>query len=137
MTEIEKKHNYKYNEDICDELPDMFINGESIAEVSAALGITKQCFHNWVKEHKEFGEAYERGRTLSEAWWTKLGRAGAMGKVPIQPTVWQFNMHNRFKWTTRADVTTNGVSAHVNLEVKSEEEAAREYKKLMQRTSED
>jgi len=98
---IKSKHNYKYDPDICNELPEMFANGESIVEVAQALGISKRCFYDWQEKHTEFKEAVEAGLSLSEAWWLKLGRAGAMGKVQVNSAVWIFNMKNRHKWTDR------------------------------------
>jgi transposase-like protein len=81
----------------------MFKNGESVSEVCAELGIHKDTFFEWVKTYKEFSDAYKKGLELSEAWWTKLGRAGATGKAKIQPATWIFNMKNRFKWTDRVE----------------------------------
>ena len=87
--------------EIAERLPGMFEQGESVAEVCAELGMCKETFYRLAAEHPEFSNAYKKGLQLSEAWWTKLGRAGAAGKVDIQPTTWIFNMKNRFKWTDR------------------------------------
>ena len=93
----------KYNAKLCALLPAMFANGESVPEVCADLGIHKDTFFEWVKTYKEFSDSYKKGLELSEAWWTKLGRAGATGKAKIQPATWIFNMKNRFKWTDRVE----------------------------------
>ena len=93
----------KYNAKLCALLPSMFANGESIAEVCAELGITRETFHQWVNLYPDFSDSYKKGLELSEAWWTKLGRAGATGKAKIQPATWIFNMKNRFKWTDRVE----------------------------------
>jgi len=93
----------KYNAKLCKLLPAMFANGESISEVCAELGISKETFHKWEKLYPDFSDSYKKGKELSEAWWTKLGRAGATGKAKIQPATWIFNMKNRFGWTDRVE----------------------------------
>ncbi len=93
----------KYDPAFVEQLPGMFANGESVAEVASELGVSRQAFYVWVDRYPEFKEAYEEGKQLSEAWWTKLGRAGATGKVNIQPTVWIFNMKNRFDWRDKVE----------------------------------
>jgi transposase len=99
----------KYKPEYADRLPKMFSNGESVAEVCLELGISRRAFYDWVDKHPDFAAAYEDGKTYSESWWNKLGRAGATGKVPIQPTVWIFNMKNRFDWKdkTETDLTSS------------------------------
>ena len=98
----------KYSKNLCKKLPEMFKNGESVVEVCAALGIWKDTFYNWVKEHPDFSDSYKKGLELSEAWWLKLGRAGSAGKTRIQPATWIFNMKNRFKWTDRQETNISG-----------------------------
>ena len=80
----------KYKKEFAEKLPDMFANGEDVSEVAIKLGVTRQSFYNWVKQHKEFEEAYNKGKLASEAWWCKLGRAGATGLAVslIAPQEW-------------------------------------------------
>ena len=93
----------KYNAKLCKLLPAMFASGESISEVCAELGITRETFGQRKSLHLDFSDAVKRGLELSEAWWTKLGRRGATGKAKIQPATWIFNMKNRFGWTDRVE----------------------------------
>lgn len=86
----------KYKKEFAEKLPAMFANGEDVAEVAVLLGVTRKTFYNWVGQHKAFAAAYEQGKLASEAWWCKLGRAGATGKISIQPSIWIFNMKNKF-----------------------------------------
>jgi hypothetical protein len=117
-------NNKKYQDHYPDILAKMFSNGESVAEVCVALGISRRAFYDWVKKYPDFEEAYEMGRLHSEAWWTKLGRAGASGQVNINSTAWIFNMKNRFSWSdkiaeekdetaTPLTININGVDASV------------------------
>ena len=96
----------KYDPQLAEKLPDMFNGGESVVEVCVSLGIARKTFYMWVKEYPEFGEAFARGKERSEAWWTRIGRAAAAGKVNgFMSGPWIFNMKNRFGWKDQADIT--------------------------------
>ena len=93
--------------EICEALPLMFKNGESVAEICAEFGIARSTFYKNVAEYDDLAVAYELGKTFCESWWQKLGRAGAAGKVDIQPTVYIANMNNRFGWSQKLDHTSS------------------------------
>jgi hypothetical protein len=95
----------KYSKKICELLPSLFANGESVVEVCAYLDIVKDTFYQWVETYPEFSDSYKKGIELSEAWWARYGRIGSMGKVKIQPATWIFNMKNRFRWTDRVETS--------------------------------
>lgn len=125
----------KWADGVAKDLPEMFKNGESHAEVCATLRISKNSFYKACDISPDFKEAYEMGTLLSEAWWQKLGRAGSAGQVKIQPITWKFNMQNRFGWAEKMDQTQN-VSATVNNTFnkedyeKAEQELTEEFKDL-------
>jgi hypothetical protein len=100
----------KYTADICERIPEMFTNGESQNEVAAGLGIDRDTFKEWKKKYPEFKKAVSLGLERSEAWWEKLGRAGATGKISINAPVWIFNMKNRFKWKDKSEIETQGIT---------------------------
>jgi transposase-like protein len=119
--------NLKYKKDFAEELPEMMSKGESVCEVCAKWGITKETFFEWVKNRKEFAEAYKEARTLCQSWWEKIGRMGLFvqtnieydketGKKLSQSTktmndrIWRLNMMNRFRedWTERQNVNVSG-----------------------------
>lgn len=87
-----------YRPEMCEQVLELYINGESDVEVAVALGINKSTLYTWIKEKPEFAAAISTGKDLSECWWQKLGRAGASGKVKIQARVFIANMNNRFGW---------------------------------------
>ncbi|CAL9993541.1 hypothetical protein VPHD81_0133 [Vibrio phage D81] len=130
-----EKYTKEWADKIAKDLPDMFKNGESHAEVCAALRMSKNSFYKACEISSDFKEAYEMGTLLSEAWWQKLGRAGSAGQVKIQPITWKFNMQNRFGWAEKMDQTQN-VSATVNNTFnkedyeKAEQELTEEFKDL-------
>ena len=86
-------------------LPEMFKEGQGVAEVWAELNICKNSFYKAIEISSKFSDAYKRGCELSEAWWIRLGRDGASKMVDIQPATWIFNMKNRFDWREKADNT--------------------------------
>ena len=94
----------KYRKSMCDDLPALFENGEAVEEVCVQLGISRRAFYDWVDKYPEFAAAYEMGRLASDAWWLRLGRAGATGKVNVQPSLWIFNMKNRLGWRDKIEV---------------------------------
>jgi len=92
-------------------LADKFRNGESVAEVCLELGICRDSFYKACERSPAFKQAYEVGKQYSEAWWIKLGRVGAAGKVSIQPATWVFNMKNRFNWKDKLETEHKGAIA--------------------------
>lgn len=90
--------NGKYKKEMCEQILKHYVNGESDAEVAVALNISKSMLYRWIKEKPEFADAVSKGKSLSECWWQKLGRAGAAGKCKIQARVYIANMNNRFGW---------------------------------------
>lgn len=97
----------RYQKKFATELAVMFTNGESVAEVCVMLGICKQTFYTWCDAHPEFLDAYKKGQELSEAWWHKIGRANATGRMRGSAATWIFNMKNRFNWTDRTEVKSD------------------------------
>lgn len=90
------KKDIKYKPEYADQLPAMFEQGEDVIEVAVALGVCRATFYNWLEKYPDFAAAYEIGKGISEAWWRKLGRAGACGKADVNPSIWIFNMKAKF-----------------------------------------
>ena len=76
-----KFYTKKWCRETAKKLPDMFREGQSKAEVAAELGVSRPTFDKLIAEHEELREAYLLGKTLSEAWWTRVGRAASAGKL--------------------------------------------------------
>ena len=95
----------KYDPSLCEILPDLFREGASIAEVCVKIGITKDTFYRWKTEYPDFSDAVKAGEAISESWWTDIGMQGMLGNRPVNPTLWIFNMKNRFHWTDKHEVT--------------------------------
>lgn len=93
----------EYGDQVAQQIPDMFNQGQSVAEVSVTLGFSKATFYKLVGVSPAFSEAYQEGKTRSEAFWTKLGRDGAAGAAKINAAVWGFTMKNSFGWADKIE----------------------------------
>jgi len=85
---------------------DLYKEGGSDVEVRCLIyewreSFAQSTFYRWLEEEPEFSITIKKGRELSEKWWNTIGRAGSVGKLAVNPTMWIFNMKNRFKWTDR------------------------------------
>ena len=100
----------KYRKEIADTLPDHFKEGQSVVEVCGEIGISKDTFYKWCAKYPKFSDSYKKGLLYSQQWWEKIGRAGTVGKVPINPTMWIYNMKNRFRedWNDRVQIEHSG-----------------------------
>jgi transposase len=86
--------------------------GMGVVEMAAQIGINRDTFNEWRKSNKEFSDTVKQALALSQAWWEKLGRDGAMGEKQINATTWIFNMKNRFRddWRDKQEVEQSGVT---------------------------
>jgi transposase len=99
----------KYDPAMCDDVVNTMRGGGTKLEVCAELGIVYDTFLEWQRIHPEFFEAVKQGTGLSEAFWTRLGQAGATGSNPnANATFWIFNMKNRFDWSDKRDIHQTG-----------------------------
>jgi len=115
----------KYRPEYCEAL---------IAHMKTGLSYTTFCNHcnccvdtlyEWEKQHPEFSEAKKRAFAAGQEFWELAGINGifAEDKGPkLNASAWIFNMKNRFKWTDRQDVTTDGDKIENNLKVYLPEE---------------
>lgn len=64
-----------YEPSFCERVIELGREGFSIVEMAADLGVSRNTLEtNWPAAHREFLEALERARDLSQAWWEKQGR---------------------------------------------------------------
>jgi hypothetical protein len=90
----------------------LYDDGGSDVEAKAYIYSQRGSFSNdlwdrWLEEELKFSETIKRGRLLSEAWWTREGRANLKDK-DFSYTGWYMNMKNRFKWTDKSDINLGG-----------------------------
>jgi transposase-like protein len=91
----------EYSPDFPARALDLMRGGASLREVAAELDIPFHTLQAWrtYDRRQELADALDEGVALAQAWWEKLGRAGAAGKVDINATIWLATMRNRFGWT--------------------------------------
>lgn len=88
----------KYDPAMCDVLVQCGEQGMGRAEMAAELGITRQTLNEWCSTNPEFSDAVKRALDLSQAWWERKGREGAIGMVDgFNATGYIFQMKNRFR----------------------------------------
>ena len=84
--------------------------GASKAELTLAIGINRDTFHEWTRSNPEFSEAVKRCELHAQVWWEAHGRKGMTGQNPnFNATAFIFQMKNRFRGdymdTNRTEVT--------------------------------
>lgn len=83
---------------------DLLTKGYSKEAVAGKIGISKQCFYEWVQKYQDFGDAVQRGESASQFYWEDLGMLGTLGQIKgFNASSWMFNMKNRFGWSEKVD----------------------------------
>jgi len=68
-----------YSKDCIKTMLDVMEQGGKTVQVCHALKISRDTFYRWIKEHKDFKEAYDWGLIACETWWENLGKMGLAG----------------------------------------------------------
>ena len=93
----------KYTEDMPKLVFDFMANGGSITQFAAHIGIARSKIYEWAKRHPDFGDALERAREASEAYWEKELQ-GMMYTREVNAPLVKLYMANRFGWHDKAEV---------------------------------
>lgn len=82
-------------------------SGKTLAQIAAVFDISRETVYAWAEKHKEFSDAFKKGKQLSEVWYMDLLQGAIIGKLP--PGV-KFNLgafcwatKNMFGWTDRVE----------------------------------
>lgn len=82
---------------MCDTLIALGKEGKSLAQMAAALDITRETLFQWEKSNPQISYALKRAREFSQAWWDNLGQKGASGGVEgFNATAYVWQTKNRF-----------------------------------------
>lgn len=112
-----------YKPEYCEMLIKYGERGNYEAQFCADLGISLQCFNEWVHKYPDFGEAKRSFDAKIQAFMEKLGFNGMAG-IPIKfktadgkdvttnpqrfnGTIWAMFMKNKHGYKDRQDITTN------------------------------
>jgi hypothetical protein len=87
-----------YKPEFCETIIKCGEEGMSVAEMAKACGVSKQCLHEWVAAHEDFGDAFTRAKALSQAWWEEQARIGLYTRdgVSLNSGLWSRSMAARF-----------------------------------------
>jgi len=82
---------------------EMAEEGASEIELRVMLHISDDLWFRFIDEEPDFSRAVKRAKQLCQVWWERHGRKMATGARDGNPTVWIFNMKNRFRWADRVE----------------------------------
>lgn len=95
----------EYKPEYCQKAIEHLAKGLSLRATAGELGISHDTIYDWQRKFPDFSDAIKEGIAKGEAFWEKIGMAGATGKIKnFSAAAWIFNMKNRFKWTDRVEV---------------------------------
>lgn len=109
---VSKYPSTKYHPGLCDEIEEIFEQGDALAHFCAKHNISYQTFYNWRNKYPELEEAYKKCKPKGEKVWANMGKKhithSAQG-TQLNSIVWSMNMRNRFGWTEHRAVTIPGL----------------------------
>lgn len=85
-----------YYPGVCDLVRALGSEGKSKAQISANLGISRQCWYDWQDAHEEFLDAVKDADWLAQAHWEDLGYLGIKMGKDFNGATFIFQMKNRF-----------------------------------------
>lgn len=106
----------KYDPSMCARVVELGHEGASKAEISAELGISRDTFNQWEKDHPEFSDASKASTAAAQAWWERRGRIATFGGYEgFNATAFIFTMKNRFPadWRDKQEVEHSGLTVNV------------------------
>lgn len=93
-----------YKPEMCAQVIEWGREGLSLVEMAANLDICKFTINKWRDEIPEFSAAITKALTLSEAVWTKEGKAGLWEEYQgrkMNSRIYELQMQNRFGWSRK------------------------------------
>lgn len=125
-----------YKREYCDLLIKHMAKGLSFESFAGRVGVSRRVLYDWLDSHEEFLHAKEIGIEKSLLKWEIAGVRGHFvekvrdeeshsgyrtDKLQIIPSVWIFNMKNRFGWRDRqkdeTEVVVNNLSSLTDAEL--------------------
>lgn len=94
---------------------DLYEQGYSDAEVSAALRITIKEYYKTIKDNAAFAQLVDLGRTLSTAFWESQARKNLLTKG-FNSSLYAFYMKNKYGWADKVETTSTSENTNINLD---------------------
>lgn len=86
-----------YRPEYCERVLEMGMEGYSIAQMAATLGVDKASVYRWRDENADFRTALSKAMTAAQAWWERLGLEGMQNNKQFNALVWKISMQARFR----------------------------------------
>ncbi len=100
-----------YKPEFIEKMLDAMEQGASDTKVMKILGICRDTFYRWLKEHDDFKEAHEYGKTFVEVHWDNVVEYGIMNPKAVNGTLLVAYLKKRDKkW--RDSSTPEGVQGN-------------------------
>lgn len=110
-----------YKPEYCEKLIKHMKKGYSYETFAATIDVHKDTLYEWEKVHPLFSDAKKTAVIKCQLFWEKKGHQGLYPQMisgekgpillPMNSSVWIFNMKNRFGWKDRPEekqVTVKG-----------------------------
>lgn len=99
----------KFRKEFCQMLVSHMSEGLSFNAFAKIAQVDQDTLYEWVKVHPEFSEAKKRAFEENRFFWEKTGLDGMHqrpDKPALNPTIYIFNMKNRFpkEWRDRQEI---------------------------------
>ena len=114
----------KYRPEFCEKFIELCKKGLSRRAFCAEMGIATDTFYRWVKENKEFSDAYKVGEAAAAAFYEKAMLSGALGQIKgFNVMAMTFLMKNRYPedFRDRQDVEISGKANAEPIHIKHSE----------------
>jgi len=88
-----------YKPEYCEQVVELGAKGKSLAQIAAALDVSRANLYDWAERYPEFSSAVSRAKDLALAWWEDAG-ANLLAEIPKGPKLntilWSKIMSARF-----------------------------------------
>jgi hypothetical protein len=85
----------------------LMIEGSHVTNVLKNLGISRGLHNRYYEENEDYRDTIDKGKLLSEAWWTEQGRSNIANKN-FNNTIFIFMMKAVFRWKDTYPSTKEG-----------------------------
>lgn len=109
-----------YNEGHPQRMLELFTKGSLNTQVIATLGLKKDTFYRWIREHENFKTAYEIGRARAEAFWAQQLQEMTIERNDRGAKACIMILNNNFGWgrdENSRSVTQNTINIQGNMNV--------------------
>lgn len=86
--------------------------GLSNVEIAAEFNVSLGTLKSWAEKYNDFGEAYEIGQTMYEAWWLKKGAAGLDDTRNFNTPLYKFLTGNKLGYSDKVETKSHNTHSH-------------------------